>query len=78
MSFPYTPGVEVAGTIAAVGKNIHEYAVGDEMFGLIGTVGGYATQALATPDRLAHKPDGLSLLHAGEIALRFAPAILCA
>ena len=67
MSFPYTPGVEVAGTIAAVGKNIHEYAVGDEVFGFIGIVGGYATQALATPDRLAHKPDGLSLLHAGGI-----------
>ncbi|WP_342247738.1 NADP-dependent oxidoreductase [Pseudomonas sp. OTU2001] len=67
MSFPYTPGVEVAGTIAAVGKNIHEYAVGDEVFGFIGIVGGYATQALATPDRLAHKPDGLSLVHAGGI-----------
>lgn len=67
MSFPYTPGVEVAGTIAAVGKNIHEYAVGDEVFGFIGIVGGYATQALVTPDRLAHKPDGLSLLHAGGI-----------
>lgn len=67
MSFPYTPGVEVAGTIAAVGKNIHEYALGDEVFGFIGIGGGYATQALATPDRLAHKPDGLSLLHAGGI-----------
>ncbi|WP_028699997.1 NADP-dependent oxidoreductase [Pseudomonas monteilii] len=67
MSFPYTPGVEVAGTIAAVGKNIHEYALGDEVFGFIGIGGGYATQALATPDKLAHKPDGLSLLHAGGI-----------
>ena len=58
MSFPYTPGVEVAGTIAAVGKNIHEYAVGDEIFGLIGTVGGYATQALQRPTGLRTNPMG--------------------
>lgn len=58
MSSPYTPGVEVAGTIAAVGKNIHEYAVGDEVFGFIGIVGGYATQALATPTGLRTNPMG--------------------
>lgn len=67
LSLPYTPGVEVAGTVAAVGKNVHGFVVGDEVFGFIGIVGGYATQAVVAADRLAHKPAGLPLLHASGI-----------
>lgn len=67
LPLPYTPGVEVAGTVAAIGKNVREYRVGDEVFGFIGIVGGYATQVLTTADRLAHKPASLPRLHAGGV-----------
>lgn len=67
LPLPYTPGVEVAGNVAAVGKNVHEYRVGDEVFGFIGIVGGYATQVLTTADRLAHTPARLPRLHAGGV-----------
>ncbi|MBC3776605.1 NADP-dependent oxidoreductase [Pseudomonas sp. SWRI99] len=67
LPLPYTPGVEVAGTIAAVGNNVTNFAVGDKVFGFIGIVGGYATQVLSTPDRLAHTPPTLSLQEAGGV-----------
>lgn len=67
LPLPYTPGVEVSGTVAAVGKSVIDFVVGDKVFGFIGIVGGYATQALSTADRLAHLPTNLSLLQAGGV-----------
>ncbi|WP_434680990.1 NADP-dependent oxidoreductase [Pseudomonas sp. R1-18] len=67
LPLPYTPGVEVSGTVAAIGKNVSDFAVGDKVFGFIGIVGGYATQALSTADRLAHAPTNLSLEQAGGV-----------
>lgn len=67
LPLPYTPGVEVSGTVAAVGKNVIDFVVGDKVFGFIGIVGGYATQALASADRLAHTPSNLSLQQAGGV-----------
>lgn len=67
LPLPYTPGVEVSGTVAAVGENVSEFVVGDEVFGFIGIVGGYATQALSTADRLARTPKTLSLQKAAGV-----------
>lgn len=67
LPLPYTPGVEVSGTVAAVGRNVRDFVVGDKVFGFIGITGGYATQALSTPDRLAHTPTTLSLQEAGGV-----------
>jgi NADPH:quinone reductase-like Zn-dependent oxidoreductase len=67
LPLPYTPGVEVSGTVAAVGKNVGDFLVGDKVFGFIGIVGGYATKALSTADRLAHVPANLPLHHAGGV-----------
>ncbi|MBC6440661.1 MAG: NADPH:quinone oxidoreductase family protein [Rhodospirillales bacterium] len=38
---PFTPGMEVAGTIAAVGEGVEEFAAGDAVIGMMST-GGYA------------------------------------
>jgi len=67
LPLPYTPGVEVSGTVAAVGKNVSDFVVGDQVFGFIGIVGGYATQAVSTADRLAHIPATLPLQQAGGV-----------
>jgi NADPH:quinone reductase-like Zn-dependent oxidoreductase len=72
VSFPHTPGLEVAGVVDAVGEGA-EFAVGDEVFGWSET-GAYAEYALAKT--LAPKPTSLSwadaaaLPVAGETALR--------
>lgn len=67
LELPYTPGVEVAGRVAAVGEGVNRFAIGDEVFGFIGIVGGYATQVVASADRLAHRPAHLSALQAAGI-----------
>jgi NADPH:quinone reductase-like Zn-dependent oxidoreductase len=67
LELPYTPGVEVAGRVAAVGEGVDSFAIGDEVFGFIGIVGGYATQVIASADRLAHRPGRLSPLEASGV-----------
>ncbi|WP_422777599.1 NADP-dependent oxidoreductase [Pseudomonas mediterranea] len=67
LQLPYTPGVEVAGRVAAIGEHVTGFAVGDEVFGFINIVGGYSTEVVASVDRLAHRPERLSALHAGGV-----------
>ncbi|TNF84667.1 NADP-dependent oxidoreductase [Pseudomonas sp. ICMP22404] len=67
LQLPYTPGVEVAGRVAAIGEKVTGFAIGDEVFGFINIVGGYATEVVASADRLAHRPKRLSALHAGGV-----------
>ncbi|MDB6443748.1 NADP-dependent oxidoreductase [Pseudomonas sp. 21TX0197] len=67
LQLPYTPGVEVAGRVAAVGENVSGLAVGDEVFGFINIVGGYATEVVASAERLAHRPNRLTALQASGV-----------
>jgi NADPH:quinone reductase-like Zn-dependent oxidoreductase len=54
---PAVLGVEIAGTVTAVGDGVTEFAVGDDVFGWSDT-GAYAEFALGT--RLVAKPAGLA------------------
>ncbi|WP_421684510.1 NADP-dependent oxidoreductase [Stutzerimonas urumqiensis] len=67
LQLPYTPGVEVAGRVAALGEDASRFSVGDEVFGFIDIVGGYATEVVASEDRLAHRPSRLPALHASGV-----------
>ncbi len=51
-------GADVAGRVAAVGRNVKRFKVGDEVFG-IGR-GSYAEYAVADASKLAHKPESIS------------------
>ncbi|MFE6226698.1 NADP-dependent oxidoreductase [Streptomyces sp. NPDC057854] len=72
-TFPAVPGIEVAGTVDALGEGVTGLAVGDEVFGWSKT-GGYAQYAIA--GHVLPKPAGLSweaavsLPVAGETAAR--------
>lgn len=67
LPLPYIPGVEVSGTISALGAGVTGFAVGDEVFGFIGIVGGYATRVVASVDRLALVPKKLPRLDAAGV-----------
>src|SRR3979411_2116348 len=51
-------GIDVAGVVEAVGKNVKQFQAGDEVFGTCG--GPFAEYALARADMLALKPANLT------------------
>ncbi|WP_225773016.1 NADP-dependent oxidoreductase [Pseudomonas sp. Marseille-Q5115] len=67
LELPFTPGVEVAGRVMALGEGVSTLSVGDEVFGFINIVGGYATEVVASADRLAHRPNQLTALQASGV-----------
>src|SRR5205823_754488 len=58
-------GMDVAGTVQAVGQNVTRFQVGDEVFGTCdGSVAEYAS---ARPDMLAPKPANLTFEQAATV-----------
>src|SRR5688500_10346516 len=47
---PYTPGVEAAGTVAAVGDGVREFSAGDRV-AWVNVQGGYAERAAVPADK---------------------------
>jgi NADPH:quinone reductase-like Zn-dependent oxidoreductase len=58
-------GIDVAGTVAAVGRNVVELRPGDEVFGTC--EGSFAEYALAPAGNLAHKPFNLTFEEAAAV-----------
>lgn len=61
------PGLDVAGTVVAVGDAVTRFAVGDEVFGV--SRGSFAEYAVAREDKLAAKPAGLSFDQAAVVPI---------
>jgi NADPH2:quinone reductase len=68
--FPFSPGGEIAGTVAAVGDEVSGFARGDRVFGGIG-VGGFAEQIVAAPAVLKKMPEGMSFPQASGISTTY-------
>ena len=67
-------GVDVAGTVVAVGAEVRRFQVGDEVFGI--SRGSFAQYAAAREDKLARKPASLSFEQAAVTAVSALPAWL--
>jgi NADPH:quinone reductase-like Zn-dependent oxidoreductase len=61
------PGMDVAGVVEAVGKNVTRFQPGDEVFGV--GKGTFAEYALAREDKLAPKPANLTFEQAAVVAI---------
>jgi len=68
------PGVDVAGQVEAVGKNVTEFKPADEVFGACR--GAFAEYACATEDRLALKPANISYENAAAVPVAAISALL--
>jgi NADPH2:quinone reductase len=82
--FPYVPGLEVAGTVSAVGTGVADLAPGDPVItmmqklgGIHGTrAGGYQSHVLVPAATLARLPYGFDPLTAGALGLPAVTALL--
>ena len=66
---PFTPGVEGAGTVEALGEGVGGFAVGDRI-AYAGPIGGYAEERLLDADRAVKLPDGIGNDQAAAMMLR--------
>jgi len=70
---PAVLGLDMAGTIAAVGEGVTGFVVGDAVFGMTGGVGGIpgtlADYAAVDARLVAHKPGNLSMREAAALPL---------
>lgn len=72
---PEWMGLEVAGKIAAVGKNVSGWKVGDRVCALLGG-GGYAEYVAVKYDMLMPVPKGVSLIEAAALPEAYATSYL--
>lgn len=78
VNLPAVPGIDMAGIVEAVGENVDNFKVGDEVYGMTGGVGGVqgslAEYAAVDADLLALKPKNLSYKEAAALPLIFITA----
>jgi NADPH:quinone reductase len=67
------PGMELAGTVAAVGRQVTRFAVGDRVMGLV-SGGAQATRAVVDETHALAVPDGVGWAEAGGFPEVFATA----
>lgn len=70
---PSTLGLELSGTVAAIGSAVEGWAVGDEVCAVVGG-GGYAEMAVVPASTAMPPPPGLDLLSAAAVPEVFATA----
>ena len=70
---PAVLGVDMAGTVEEVGSAVTAFQPGDEVYGMVGGVGGHqgtlAEKIAADADLLAHKPKNLTMRQAAALPL---------
>ncbi|MBN6039687.1 NADP-dependent oxidoreductase [Amycolatopsis sp. 195334CR] len=73
VQFPLVPGWDVAGVVSALGPDVPEFAVGDEVYGYVrkdsAHLGAYAERVSANVRMLARKPAALSWTEAAGVPL---------
>ena len=69
-------GCDIAGQVETVGKNVKQFRLGDEVFGVTGFEGkGFAEYACAPEEKLAVKPPSLSFEDAAAIPIAASTAL---
>ena len=71
--FPFTPGAEVAGEIVALGGEVHDRRIGEQVAAFTGT-GGYAEYALVRAGDVVRVPDGLDAAAVAALPMNYVTA----
>ncbi len=67
LPFPWTPGLEAAGSIEAVGADVSKFQKGQDVYGIV--TGGYAEYAMASVHDLDVKPKSLTFDEATSVPM---------
>jgi len=67
------PGLDVAGTVVAVGSAVTKFSMGDEVFGI--SRGSFAEYAAVREDKLARKPANLTFAQAAAVPISAGTAL---
>ncbi len=67
LQFPWTPGVEGAGVVEAVGAGVSSFTPGQEVYGVL--IGSYAEYAVANAKDIQIKPAGLTFEEAASVPM---------
>lgn len=69
---PFTPGTEVAGTVAAVGAGVDRVQPGDSVFAILMNNGGFASHAIGKEHEVTTLPAGMSHQEAAAFMMTYA------
>ena len=77
--FPVTLGRDFAGVVEAIGDDVTEFSVGDEVLGMIGNMvlsnGSLADHVVVSDQHLAHKPATIGFIEAAALPLAGSTAL---
>ncbi|WP_375476778.1 NADP-dependent oxidoreductase [uncultured Nostoc sp.] len=68
MPLPFTPGMDVAGIVEAIGTDVKAFQVGQAVYGEL-RMGAYAQFATAPQDAIALKPETLDFVQAASVPM---------
>ncbi|GAA6623595.1 NADP-dependent oxidoreductase [Scytonema sp. NUACC26] len=68
MPLPFTPGMDVAGIVEAIGSDVKAFQVGQAVYGEL-KMGAYAEFATAPQDAIALKPQTLDFVQAASVPM---------
>ena len=69
LQFPFVPGGDFSGTVAAIGEGVTDRAIGDPVFGNSVEGGAYAGYIAVDAGKVAAKPANLGFAEAASLAL---------
>lgn len=71
VELPHVPGLDISGTVVAIGDDVRNFAVGDEIFAMLELIqgGGYAEYVAVKAAAAAPKPDRLTHVEAAALPL---------
>lgn len=70
---PFTPGMDIAGTIDALGEGVEQFSLGDEVCGGA-RFGGFADYAIVNAEGLQQKPESMSFEQAASYSAAYLTA----
>jgi NADPH2:quinone reductase len=73
-NLPYTPGVDAAGVVAAIGAGVTGIAVGDRVYCSGTLTGAYAEQTLCTAAQIHPLPEQVSFAQGAAVSIPYATA----